>query len=484
MPLSLIPAPWRCTELDQIIPVRKVEERLNPELSAQEYRLMLTERECSLEGGSDAAILLGRATLEQIRLQCPDAFPVAFIEDKPSVEWRSFHIDSARHFWSMDELKKMIRTAWLFKFNRFHWHFSDDQGWRIESKRFPKLHELGSVRKGDHFGQDYSEAEEGAYYTRDEVKELVAYCAEFGIEVVPEIDFPGHTSAILHAYPEFSCDGEPVEVKTSQGIFYDVICAGNDDAVRFCCDLLDDMLELFPGEYFHLGGDEAPKTHWKNCPRCQARMKELGLSDLRELQGDFQNRLVAHLKERGRKAAVWNEACYGGNLDPDALIQLWTKDRSGRLPAQLETGNPVLYSPFRHAYCDYPFGLQTLRDIYNLETKPKEATLRDGSCPVIGTECLIWTEFIRTPERLEEYAWPRFAASAEAAWRGDKKPGYRDFTKRLRAFFPHFAELGIHAMPENGWTRFSKSTLRDTFSFAKNFRGKFRQNNAKAHRDM
>ncbi len=483
MKLQLIPEPWRVTVLEQWTDDGPFSEKINPELGKEEYRVLITVRERSLEGGSPQALCYARATLEQIRFQCAGRLPLCFIEDKPEVSLRSFHIDSVRHFFSMDELKKMISTAAAFKFNYFHWHFSDDQGFRIECRRYPKLHELGSVRKGDHFGNYSSDAEEGGYYTRKEVQELVSFCAELGITVIPEIDFPGHTSAILHAYPELSCDGRPVEVKTSGGIFYDLICAAKEESYDFIFGLLDDMMELFPGPYFHIGGDEAPKTAWENCPACQAMMKEKGFSNMRELQGAFENRLIAYLKEKGKTAIVWNDAAFGGNLDSGAMLQLWTKDRTKAVPAYIERGGKVLYSPFRHAYCDYPFGLQTLRDIYALETAPKQ--LRTGEVNALaGTECLIWTEYIRTEERLENYAWPRFCASAEASWCGSRKGSYKAFTARMKALLPFLEARGIRPMPPEGWRRFSLSTLRDSFAFLKNFDKKMRRASVTVHKDI
>ena len=483
MKLNIIPAPWRLTVLEQTVPDGRFEERINPALSVEEYRIMISKRERYLEGGSPQALFYARATLSQIRFQCPKELPVCFIEDKPAVSLRSFHIDTVRHFFSIDELKKMIDTAALFKFNTWHWHFSDDQGFRIECGRFPLLHEIGSRRQGDHFGNYASDEEEGGYYTREEVRELVAYCQDRGIQVIPEIDFPGHTSAILHAYPSLGCTGEPVEVKTSGGIFYDLICAGKEESFRFVCELIEDMAELFPGPYFHIGGDEAPKTVWGSCPDCQARMKEKGLRSLRELQGDFENRLIEFVKSLGKTAIVWNDAAYGGNLQPGAVIQLWTKDKAKTSLQYAAGGGRILYSPFHHAYCDYPFALQSLRDIYELETAPR-GYAKDEDTAVIGTECLLWTEFIRTDERLEEYAWPRYMASAEAAWCGKRKPGFADFRKRLQSLLPLLESRGVRYMPPEGWKRLSVPTLRDAAAFVRNFDRKARRSSVSVHKDI
>lgn len=446
-----------------------VEEKICPQLAEEEYHLHIAGGKVLLEGGSGKALFYARTTLGQLRLLHGDVLPCVDIQDKPAYAYRSFHIDCARHYFTVGELKKMIRMSAEFKLNYFHWHISDDQGWRIESKCFPKLHEVGSAREGDHFGNyDSDEPEPRRYYTRAEVKEIISYCAQFGIEVVPEVDMPGHVLAVLAAYPELSCRGEEVKVGMRAGIFKDIFCAGKEDTYTFIEKLLDELTELFPCRYFHIGGDEAPKEMWNTCPHCQKRMKEEHLNNAQELQGYMENRIASYLQAKGRIPIVWNEAVYGGNLDKEVVVQLWTEDKGNKIKEHLDKGGKAVLSMVDHCYCDYPYGMHSLRDVYGINMSPEELGER-GADSVLGTECLVWTEFIRDGRRLEEMCWPRFAASAEAGWCGMGRPGYEDFCGRLKALFPLFELRGIHATGEDGWTPDKAAAAEQTAEFQRNF---------------
>ncbi len=476
MQLSLIPRPKQVRMLEGTAAADIFEEyQIMEGLPQEAYQLEITTEKIFIQGGSKAALAYGRATLEQIRAQCQKELPCVSIADEPAFEWRAFHIDCARHFISLEELKKMIRMAALFKMNRFHWHFSDDQGWRIESKAFPRLHQIGAYRNGDYFGQYQKEGKEGGYYTREQVRELVAFCEELGIEVVPDVDIPGHVTAILAAYPSLGCRGEAMETAVKNGIFPDILCAGKEETYTFLEMLLDDLLELFPGRYFHIGGDETPKIRWKECPVCRRRMEKEGLSDIRELQGYFQNRMIAFLKSRGRTAVVWNEAVLGGNLDPEAIVQFWTEDRDGKLAAHMEKGGRIILSPMKNSYCDYPYGFLPLNSVYELNIMPEDlmeaaAKLQSrGRQGILGTECLVWTEFIRDPEKLEKLCWPRYTASAEAGWCGSDRPGYEDFAGRLHNLYFMFEKYGLAATPEEGWIPSEEERGRQLAEFMKNF---------------
>lgn len=449
------------------------ENKLNPAFGEEEYRLQLKADGIWIEGGSEKACLYAEMSLEQIRLQCGEDLPCLTVEDSPEYSWRAFHIDCARHFIPAEELKKMIRMAAHFKFNKFHWHFSDDQGWRIECRRYPLLHEVGAVRKGDHMGNYDSEETEDRYYTRDQVREIVAYCKELGVEVIPEVDMPGHVTALLAAYPRYGCRGEQIPVETRAGIFRDILCAGKEETFEFIKGLLDDLLELFPGTYFHIGGDEAPKEYWSSCPLCRKRMEEEGLSTLQELQGYMENRITAYLKSRGRTVIVWNEAAYGGNLDPDTIVQLWTEDKENRLGAHMEKGGSAVISIVKNCYCDYPYGITSLQDVYELDACPEG--LAKAEKGILGTECLIWTEHIRDMEKLETMCWPRYAASAEAGWCGQKRPGYVSFEGRMKRLFPVFERYGIHAEKVSGWVPPKEEAERQKAEFEKNFSAEDRQ---------
>ncbi len=435
-----------------------VAEAIDPALPRESYVLKIGEG-ISLTAGSEQGLIWGRNTLAQLKRQFPEALPRAIIEDGPAYPIRSFHLDSARHMLPLSELKKMVKTASYFKLNTLHWHISDDQGWRIECKTFPRLHEIGAYRKGDHFGGFRSDAVEGGYYTREEVRDFVAYCGELGIQVIPEVDIPGHVTAILAAYPHLSCRGEPMEVVTRAAITEDILCVGRDEVFDFVENLFDDLLELFPAPWFHIGGDEAPKNRWQECPHCRRRMEEEGLDNLRQLQGYTMNRVAAFLRSRGRRSIVWNDGAYGGNLDPDIVLQVWFPDPDDAVGIHVAKGGQLIQSPVDRCYCDYPYGEHPQRGIYEMPIAD------DGT--VIGGETLHWSEFIRTAERLQELAWPRGAALAERCWSGEGD--YTDFCRRMEAVFPVFGELGVRATPSEGWDPDAEEARRQIREFHKEF---------------
>ncbi|WP_289301579.1 beta-N-acetylhexosaminidase [Sporofaciens musculi] len=460
-----------------------VKERLCPQLGVEEYRIYISPKQIWLDGSGKTGFFYARTTLEQLRMIYGEDLPCMEIEDGPAYSYRSFQIDCARHYFSVDELKKMIRMSAEFKLNHFHWHISDDQGWRIESKCYPRLHEIGSVRAGDHFGNYHSDQKSGGYYTRDEVRDIVDYCKELGIEVVPEIDMPGHVTAILAAYPNLSCLGQPVEVGMKAGIFKELFCAGREETFTFIEKLLDDLMELFPGKYFHIGGDEAPKERWNGCENCQKRMKEEGLKNAQELQGYFCNRIASYLQSKGRIPIVWNEAVYGGNLDKGVVVQLWTEDKDNQIQAHLYKGGTAILAMVENCYCDYPYGMHSLKDMYDLETAPAEFG-EHGEASVLGMECLVWTEFIRDNERLEELCWPRFAALAEVGWCKKECLGYEDFRERLTKLFALFEKYGVHATKLEGWDPDDETAEKQTKEFQMNFSKEDREEARRAQNDI
>ena len=387
--------------------------------------------------------------------------------EKPAYQFRAFHVDCARHYFPLDELKKMMDVAAYFQFNYFHWHISDDQGFRIESDKYPKLYEIGAYRNGDHFGNYDSDEPEGAYYTKEQVRELVRYGKEVGIEVIPEIDMPGHVTAILSAYPQLSCKEEPVSVGTKGGIYREIFCAGKESTYTFIEELLDEVMELFPGEYIHIGGDEAPKERWMECPHCRKRMEQEGFSTPQQLQGYMENRIAAYLKKHGRRAIVWNEAARGGNLDPDIVVQFWTEDKNHSVAEHMKKGGKVFLSNMMNSYCDYPYGFISLKSVYGLDMEPED--LKAWKEQIIGNECLIWTEYIRTCEHLEKLSWPRFAAAAAVGRLGGNRPDYSVFAAQLKEEFGIFEKFNICATPEEGWIPGEEETMRQIAEFKKNF---------------
>lgn len=464
MELNLIPRPQSVT-LGEGFAASTLVKTIDPMIPAESYRLIADARGITLIGGSDQALAWAENTLAQLTFQFPEGIPCLRIEDAPAYSWRSFHIDSSRHMRTMEELKTIVDAAAYFKLNTLHWHISDDQGWRIECRAFPKLHELGAYRNGDHFGTYRSDEKEGGYYTREQVRDFVAYCARKGIQVVPEVDIPGHVSAILHAYPHLSCRGEAVEVVTRAAITTELLCAGNEEVYTFLETLFGELLELFPAPWFHIGGDEAPKTRWEACPRCRAKMAELGLTSHRQLQGYFSSRIVEFLRQHGRRAIMWNDGAYGGGIDPSVVLQVWFPDRDGALDAHIGQGGQVYLSPVVPCYCDYPYGEHPVKAIYQLDLNPDYV----NHDTVLGGECLTWSEFIRSAERLQELAFPRFTALAEALWCGENRSDYEDFRARLEAIFPVFARMGIRATPPAGWDPEPEESAAQSRAFREQF---------------
>lgn len=484
MSISIVPQPKGIHMLEGYADYEtKYVTTIDEQLPVEEYKLSITSELIEITAGSLQGIKYGEATLGQLR-SCGDGqYPCLVIEDHPAFAWRSFHIDCARHFFSLEEIKKMVRMATLFKLNKFHWHISDDQGWRIESERYPKLHKIASGRQGDHFGDYVSDDWEGGYYTKAQVRELVAYCDSLGIQIVPEIDMPGHVTAILAVYPELSCSAVPVQVGTKAGIYWDLLCAGKESTFDFIENMLDELLELFPGDIFHIGGDETPKTRWKGCPHCQQRMLDQGLENEGQLQGYMSNRIAAYLKSKGRRSMVWNEAANGGNLDPDMVLQLWTEDKDGKVLDHLNKGGSVLLSEMMRSYCDYPYGFITLKSVYETDLTPAVLAGANGG-NILGTECLIWTEYIRDEKILESLSWPRFAASAEAGWCGEERPGYDSFAERLTSLFPIFAQHGIEATKPDGWIPSEQETQRQLTAFKRNFQPEIVAEFARAQQEV
>lgn len=459
MEWNLIPRPKSVISAAGVVSAdAAVTEMIDASLAPEGYVLTLGE-ESVLRAGSEQGLIWGRNTLEQLKHQFPREIPCVTIEDEPAYPIRSILLDSSRHMLPISELKKMMQVASYFKLNTLHWHISDDQGWRIESRAFPKLHELGAYRKGDHFGSYRSDAVEGGYYTQEEVRDFVAYCEALGIQIIPEVDIPGHVMAILHAYPHLSCRGEPVEVVTRAAITEELLCVGRDEVFEFIETLFGELIALFPAPWFHIGGDEAPKSRWEECPHCRKRMEEEGLSNLRELQGYAMNRVAAFLRSHGRRAIVWNDGAYGGNLDPDIVLQVWFPDPDDAVGAHVAKGGQLIVSPVDRCYCDYPYGEHPQHGIYEM---PMET---NGT--VIGSETLHWAEFIRTAERLQELAWPRGAALAERCWSGEGD--YTDFCRRMEEMFPVFDELGVKATAPAGWDPDAEEAKRQIAEFHREF---------------
>ena len=419
-------------------------------LAREEYVLDVTRRGIELRGGSVSAVLYGLQSLRQLAFENRGTIPVVRIHDKPFFAYRGAMLDVCRHFSPIGEVKRFIDILALHKLNVFHWHLTDDQGWRIEIRRYPALTRTGSVRRGTVVGDhrtssEYTDEPYGGYYTQDEIREVVAYAAERGITVIPEIEMPGHAVAALAAYPWLGCTGGPYEVMRTWGVSEDVLCIGKESTLGFLKDVLTEVLELFPSEYIHIGGDELPRKRWKSCPFCQERIRREGLRNEAELQSYLVRRIEEWLRDRGRRLIGWDEILEGG-VSQDATVMSWRGTRGGIEAAR--HGNRVVMVPCDYFYFDYyqthdPARVEretvatgrpddvphvTVRRAY--EFSPYEG-LDDGQrqC-ILGVQGNIWREYMVNFRQVEHMLLPRLAALAEVAWSCDRRD-FSDFSRRL-----------------------------------------------------
>lgn len=410
--------------------------RTDASLPAEGYVLEVSPEKIVLSSFDENGAFYGLQTLFQLAREGNGSVPCGRYEDAPRFRYRGFMIDSGRHFFPVEAVKKMIDQCAMLKLNVLHWHLSEDQGFRIESRKFPKLNEIASWRTEED-GSRY-----GGYYTQEEIKDVVAYAAQRYMDVIPEIDLPGHTTAMVAAYPELSCSGEPAEVECHWGIFPRILCAGNEKVYDFLFELLDEICPLFPSAWFHIGGDEAPKDEWKKCPRCQAAIQENGLQDEEALQAHFTARLVEYLNGKGKTVIGWNEILASGTLGLGAAAQYWTNSGAEYSAREIPKGRQFLFSNSNSLYLDYDPSLITLEGVYAYEPHiPGGEDIKPEQ--ILGLEAPLWSERIETPERLEYMAFPRLAALAENAWAPEKD--YPDFLSRLKEYQAVWQEQGVRA---------------------------------------
>ena len=440
--------------------------------NAEGYRLDVTADGVYLYASDERGFFYGRKTLEQLKIQYGGSIPCLTVKDYPVFGYRGFMLDCARHLIDFDEIKRMIDIAAMLKLNKLHWHLSDDQGFRIELDSFPELTEKGSIRKGDDFGSMCrSDKPYSGYYTKAQIREIIEYCRERYIDVIPEIDMPGHSSAMLHVFPELSCRKEPVEVKMRQGIYKDNFCLGREATFEFITKLLDELCGLFPYPVFHIGGDEAPDDYRKDCPDCQKAIKENGLQSSAELQCVFANRVKEYLKTKGKKAVVWNDILKGSRLDKDITVQRWMDPKNGAIRAANE-GQKIIVSDFKPYYFDYPYGMYPLREVYNFNPTGNKVFTDKGRRNVIGTETPIWTEFIDNPQRLEYLCLPRWFAFAENAWTPQKNKDYKQFKSAAENLAENMKKSGISYAPSKDWDMPAPERLWDVIKFFSAFLSK------------
>ena len=430
-------------------------------LGKEAYNLSVTPKQIVLKASAPNGLFYGVQTLIQLlppsREQVSElVFPAVEIEDAPRFGWRGMHLDVGRHFMPVEFVKKYIDYIAMNKMNVFHWHLTEDQGWRIEIKKYPKLTEIGSQRKETiighaHESKEYDGKPYGGFYTQDEIKDVVAYAQARYVTVVPEIELPGHALAALASYPELGCTGGPYEVATTWGVFDDVYCAGKEETFKFLEDVISEVMPLFPGEYFHIGGDECPKTQWEKCPYCQARMKKEGLKNEHELQSYFVQRIEKFLNAHDKKMIGWDEILEGG-LAPNATVMSWRGEEGGIAAAQAH--HDAVMTPGNYCYLDHyqadpktqPLaigGFTPLKEVYEYEPIPKELTPEEGKY-ILGAQGNVWTEYMKTPERVEYMVFPRIAALAEVVWSPKASRNYDDFMNRMQDEVKRYDAYGIN----------------------------------------
>ena len=378
------------------------------------------------------------------------------IKDQPQFTYRGMHLDVGRHFFSVDFIKKYIDLMARLKMNTFHWHLTEDQGWRIEIKKYPKLQEIAAFRKETLIGHYNDQPHQfdgkpyGGFYTQEQIKEVVAYAKTRQVTIIPEIEMPGHSQAAIAAYPELGCSGEQVEVATKWGVFDEVYCP-KESTFKFLEDVIDEVVALFPGKYIHIGGDEAPKTNWKNCAHCQKLVKKEGLKDEHGLQSYFIARMEKYINTKGKQIIGWDEILEGG-LAPNATVMSW-RGTSGAVQAAKE-GHDVILTPGSHCYFDHyqsenenePLaigGFLPLEKVYHFNPIPEGLTDKEATY-VLGAQGNVWTEYMQTEKQVEYMAYPRAVALSEVLWSSPKHKNYSDFIHRLEQYQKRLDQLEVN----------------------------------------
>ncbi len=439
-------------------------------LGDEGYELTVTHDSVVIRAPGQAGMFYGVQSL--LQLLPPQVFagkpvldvkwtvPCVQIEDQPRFKWRGLLLDVSRHFYTKVEVERMLDLMALHKMNTFHWHLVDDQGWRIEIKKYPRLTEVGAWRKGIGFGLDPKastaygpDGRYGGFYTQKDIREVVAYAEARHITIVPEIEMPGHSSAALSAYPEFSCTGGPFTTDMNGGVFNGVYCAGNDKSLAFVQDVLTEVFRLFPGKYVHIGGDEVPVDNWKNCPKCQARMKAEGLHKEIELESYFIRRIEKFVNAHDRNLIGWSEIREGG-LAQNAAVMDWI----GGAVEAATAGHDVVMTPLADCYFDHyqstnhrtePHaigGYLPLEQVYAFEPMPA-ALPEQYRKHIIGAQANLWTEYIASMKHVEYMVFPRLCAMAEVVWSPRETRNWDDFLRRWQTDRLRLDQLGVNYRP-------------------------------------
>jgi hexosaminidase len=429
------------------------------------YILDISPERVLINAFRPAGIFYGIQTLRQLfPIQIEDdarvtgvvwSVPVVTVHDQPRFAWRGMMLDVCRHMFPVEFIKRLIDLLAMHKMNVFHWHLTDDQGWRIEIKKYPQLTEKGAWRNSFALVKETDQADGiryGGYYTQEQIRDVIAYAGSRYIRVVPEIEMPGHSAAALTAFPELGCTGGPYTVRTSWGIEKDIFCAGKEETFSFLEDVLSEVIELFPSEFLHVGGDECPKERWKNCPKCQARIEGNGLKDEDELQSYFIQRIEKFLNEKGRRMIGWDEILEGG-LAPNATVMSWRGMEGGVAAAKAR--HDVIMSPTTHCYLDYPpsdepdptlpgwMEVTSVEKAYQFEPVPESLSATEAT-HILGGQTNLWTEFVPDQARAERMIFPRASALAEVMWSPVDQRDSKDFSARLEILLRRLDELKVN----------------------------------------
>lgn len=414
------------------------------DLHEEEYSLTADDS-VTITATCDKGLFYGLQTLKQLIFDYwvtkNTDIPSMVILDKAYYPYRGYMLDVSRHFFSVEDVINLIDILAMHKINKLHMHVTDDQGWRVEIKSYPLLTKIGSYRKhtlGD--GIEY-----GGFFTQNDISKIVEYANSKFIEVIPEIDLPGHFTAAIASYPELSCKNQKIEVATSFGIKTDIACAGKEEVYTFFEKVIDEMAALFNSEFIHIGGDEAPKNMWEECDACQAMIKAQGLNSVEELQGYMVNRIASYIESKGKSAIVWNESLNSGILKESVICQYWSDGKEPkRVLKGINSGRLTIISKFSPYYLDYPFGMHSLKSIYSFNPELNGAERLEN---IMGIESPLWTEYVKDKAKIDYQTFPRLTAMSEIAWSLPKNRDYEDFEIRLKAFYPLYSFFNVTPAP-------------------------------------
>ena len=441
-------------------PKNRIRFSYNKKLDNEEYILRINSNLITISASTENGAIFGFQSLNQLmNLNLNDGvikLKSQEIKDSPRFKYRGMHLDVGRHMYPVDFIKKYIDGLAMLKFNNFHWHLTEDQGWRIEIEKYPELNNIGSFRDSTligHYGdkpRQFDKSRYGGFYTKKEIKEIVKYANKRGINVIPEIEMPGHSQAAVASYPMLGCSGEEVGVAPLWGVFKEIYCSKNE-TFDFLEDIIDEVVELFPSKYIHIGGDEAPKTNWKACGNCQNVIEREGLKDEYELQSYFITRMEKYINSKGKQIIGWDEILEGG-LAPNATVMSWRGISGGIEAAKMN--HEVIMTPNAVCYLDHyqakdtknePLaigGYTPIEEIYNYEPIPSELD-RSLHKYIIGAQGNVWTEYMKTSDHVEYMVFPRILALSEVVWAANR-PSFEDFEKKVNDTYPILDRMNIN----------------------------------------